>query len=102
MIRSTFLFVLLAAPAAASSPAAWSAHDRVARTACLRTAALAAATTSAPILFSDTSGKTALLVTGRYRQPHMKNRQGAMLCLYDRRTRRAEASDANGWRAPAR
>ena len=27
-----------------------------------------------------------LIVNGRYPQPHMKKRQGRMLCLYERKT----------------
>lgn len=89
--------IAIAAPASASTPAAWAAGNAAARTACLRAAGLRLATVSAPLVFSDTAGKTALLVTGRYPQSFMKNARGTMLCLYDRRTRRAEASEARGW-----
>lgn len=92
--------LLLAAPALASSPAAWEAGNAAARTACLRAAGLAAPRAAGPVLFSDAQGKTAFLVTGRYRQAFMKGRAGQMLCLYDRRTKRAEVAEAKGWRAP--
>ncbi len=94
------IVALAATPAAASSTAAWSAGNTAARTACLRVAGLAAAHASGPILFSDVAGRTAFLVTGRYRQRFLKNQPGQMLCLYDRRTKRAEASEAKGWTAP--
>ena len=94
------LLLLLPAAAQASSPAAWSAHERAARAACARVSGLAAPVTSPIVLFSDVTAKTAILVTGRWPQAHMRGRQGTMLCLYDRRTKRAEVSEAAGWTAP--
>jgi hypothetical protein len=40
-----------------------------------------------------------MLVRGTYKQRFMKGARGTMLCLYDRRTRRAEAVEAKGWSA---
>jgi len=36
------------------------------------------------------------LLSGHYPQPHMKNQPGRELCLFDRRTRTAVVSDADG------
>jgi len=36
-------------------------------------------------------------VRGTYPQKFMKGAKGTMLCLYDRRTRRAEVAEAKGW-----
>lgn len=92
------LALAIAAPAMASSPAAWAKGDAEARRACLRTSDLAAAEAIAgPILFSDTAGKTAFLVRGRWRPAHMRGAKATMLCLYDRASRRAEVAEATGW-----
>jgi hypothetical protein len=45
--------------------------------------------------FDDRLGFTALIVDGYYPQPHMKNKRGRVLCLFDRRTRTAVVSDAD-------
>jgi hypothetical protein len=60
------LAVLLAAPAMAASDAALEAGLVQARKACLKASNLqGAAIAGNPILFSDSKGKTVLLVTGR-------------------------------------
>jgi hypothetical protein len=88
----------LAAPALASSDAAWEKGMAQATRACLKASNLkGAAIAGAPILFSDSAGKTALLVTGRWRPAHMKNARATMLCLYDRRARTAETQEAPRW-----
>lgn len=94
--------LMISAPALASSTAAWNAHDAAARGVCVKAAGLAAPiTASAPVIFSDDAGaKTAILVTGRYRQSFMHGAKGEMLCLYDRRTKRAEVQEAKRWSAP--
>lgn len=91
--------LLLAAPAAASSPAAWAAHDKAAAAACITASGLKAARASKPVLLSDSVG-TAILISGIYPQKFMRNARGTMLCIYDRRTRKAEAVEAKGWTAP--
>lgn len=100
MIRLVVLLLaLLPAAAEASSPAAWSAYEKAARAACARASGLAAPVTSSIVTFSDASAKSAILVEGHWPQAHMKGRRGTMLCLYDRRTKRAEAMEAAGWQA---
>ena len=47
------------------------------------------------MVYDGRLGLTALLVSGRYPQPHMKNRPGRMLCLFDRKNREAFATDAD-------
>ena len=93
---------LLAGSASASSPAAWKASEAQARRTCLATSGLKMARATAGVLFSDDVGRTALLVTGRWPQAHMKGRMGTMLCLFDRRTGKAEVSEAAGWSGPTR
>jgi len=84
-------------PAKASTAAAWRASDRAAQAACIKAANFARPSVSAPLNFSDQVGRDAVLVRGMYKQRFMKNAWGTMLCLYDRRTRRAEVSEAKGW-----
>ena len=90
--------------AQASSPAAWSAHDREVASACTQASGLKqAAVTGQPMVFDDSLGMTALVVTGRYPQPHMKNQPTRVLCLFDRKTRQAHTTSADPlrWAAPA-
>jgi hypothetical protein len=89
---------LLAAPAQASSPAAEAEGNREAQAACLKAADLRDAKISGrAIAFSDDTGKTAMLVTGRWKPAHMNGARATMLCLYDRRSKRAEAQEAYRW-----
>ncbi len=91
---------LIAAPALASSDAAMERGMAQASRACLKASDLkGAAIAGQPLLFSDTMGKTALLVTGRWRPAHMKNARATMLCLYDRRSGKTEAQEALHWSA---
>jgi hypothetical protein len=89
--------LLGAAPANASTDAAWAASAKAGRAACVAAANLRHATISAPLRFSDQVGRDAMLVRGTYPQKFMKGAKGTMLCLYDRRTRKAEAVEAKGW-----
>jgi hypothetical protein len=102
MMRHAWLAILLVAvPAGASSPQAWDAGNATAARACRAAAGLKDARISGgPIIFSDTQGKTALLVTGRWRPAHMKGAPATMLCLYDRRRHTAETQEASGWASP--
>ena len=91
--------------ASASSPAAWSAHDREVANACAKASGLKdAVATGEPMVFDDSVGMTALLVSGRYPQPHMKNQRGHALCLFDRKTREAKIAPADQlrWTATAK
>ncbi|GGE15376.1 hypothetical protein GCM10011529_22240 [Polymorphobacter glacialis] len=93
----------VAAPAAASSDAAWDKGMAQASKACIKVSNLRqAAIIGQPILFSDDSGKTALLVGGRWRPAHMKGARATMLCLYDRKMRTAETQEALKWGVAAK
>jgi hypothetical protein len=89
----------VAAPAFASTDAAWAASNKAGRAACIAAANFARPSVSAPLNFSDQIGRDAMLVRGMYKQRFMKNAWGTMLCLYDRRTHRAEVAEAKGWTA---
>ena len=96
---ASIALVAAAGPALASTDAAWATSNRAGRAACIAAANLARPSVSAPLNFSDQVGRDAMLVRGMYKQRFMKNAWGTMLCLYDRRTRRAEVVEAKGWSA---
>ncbi len=82
--------------AVASSPAAWSEHDREVAATCAKASGLNdAQPVGQPMVYEDRVGLTALLIQGRYPQPHMKNRIGRELCLFDRETREAAVTEAD-------
>jgi len=79
------LFACLAGQAGASTPQAWAQAEQTAAQACLEASGLTQpAVAGKPIVFDDASGQTAVVVQGRYPQPHMGGAQGRVLCLYDR------------------
>jgi hypothetical protein len=90
---------LLTAPAAASTSAAWLQLEKEAKRSCIQVSQFRAPRASAMVVFDDATGVAALLVTGTYRQPHMKGAKGTNLCLYNRRTKKAVAEEARGWSA---
>lgn len=96
---ASILLAVVGSPATASTDAAWAASNKAARAACIAAANFARPSVSAPLNFSDQVGRDAMLVRGLYRQRFMKNAWGTMLCLYDRRTHRAEVAEARGWTA---
>ena len=95
--RSGGFCALLATGAAlASTPQAWSEYDAEVLKACTAVSSLKNVHAAGQrIDFDDTVGYSALLLAGRYAQPHMKNRPGRELCLFDRRTRTATVSEAD-------
>ena len=88
----------------ATSPAAWSDHDKEVAATCVRASNLKNARPAGlPMVYDDRVGMTVLLLMGRYPQPHMKNQTGRELCLFDRKTREAAVTEADqlGIRAAA-
>jgi heat shock protein HslJ len=81
----------------ASTPDAWAELDRVSAAACATASGLRDARVGPPVRFSDRAGADARLVTGVWPQPHMRGREARMLCLFDRRNRRAEVQEASDW-----
>ena len=80
----------------ASSPAAWPEHDKEVATSCAKASGLKdAQAIGKPMVYSDRVGFTALLIQGRYPQPHMKNRVGRELCLFNRENRQAAVTEAD-------
>jgi hypothetical protein len=87
---------LTAGATLASTPQAWKAYDAEVLKACLAASSLRNAHAAGQrVDFDDAIGYSALLLAGSYTQPHMKNRSGRELCLFDRRTRTATVSEAD-------
>ena len=84
--------------AAGSTPQAWSDYAREVVNACVAASRLRGAQPAGERVdyFDDRVGYSALLLTGHYPQPHMKNLPGRELCLFDKRTRTAAVSEADG------
>jgi hypothetical protein len=72
------------APASASTPEAWALLDRQSAAACLNAAGARDGQVGPPTRFSDSSAVEVRVVSGG---------RGDVLCLYDRRARRAEVQE---------
>ncbi|MGV0028803.1 hypothetical protein [Phormidesmis priestleyi] len=80
--------------AIASSPAAWAQHKKEVIATCLKTSGFRNAKPVGEIVtFNDEIGYDALQVQGNYPEPHMNNQAGKVLCLFDRRTRKAQTQE---------
>jgi hypothetical protein len=89
--RLVFALAILAAmPAHASSPDAWAELFKRASAACARASDLKKPRTGTPVDFPD---KVLVIVDGIWPQPHMKNAPARFACLYDKRSRTAEAAE---------
>ena len=72
-------------------------HEKEVLSACVAASSLREAKAAGkPVAFDDRVGFTAVVIDGRYPQPHMKDKRGRVLCLFDRRTRTPFVSDADG------
>ena len=93
LILLSLTAVTFAAPANTATPRAYAALDRQTSAACIAASGLRDATIGPVVRFSDSFLMDARIVTGAYPQAHMKGAKGAMLCLYNRRTQRAETQE---------
>jgi hypothetical protein len=85
--------ILGVTPARGTTPEAWAAHEKEVVTACAAASNLRDPTPGgSPVDFDDRVGFTAVIIDGYYPQPHMKNKRGRVLCLFDKRTRTAFVS----------
>lgn len=87
---SLIALAILASSAHASSPEAWAELHKRATAACLKASDLKKPKAGKPVDFED---KVLLFIDGTWPQPHMKNAPARFVCLYDKRTRAAEAVD---------
>lgn len=99
MRRTIILAIFLSAsqPVLGSSPDAWAQLRKQAERSCIAASGLRRPRVSSAIIFDDTVGTVAMLVTGTYTQPRLKGATGTNLCLYDRRIRKAVVEEAKGW-----
>jgi hypothetical protein len=91
-------FVLIPAVGVADGTTldAWAAHKKEVVSACTAASSLRDAKPGGDVVdFDDRVGFSALVIDGRYPQPHMKGKRGRVLCLFDRQTRRPFVSDAD-------
>ncbi len=88
--------MLAAAPAQGATPDAWTDHQKEVAAACESASNLRDPRVGGGFAeFDDRVGYTAVIIDGRYPQPHMKNKRGRVLCLFDKRTRAAFVSPAD-------
>ena len=92
-LLSGFLAATLVTAANAATTRSYAALDRQTSAACIAASGLRAATVGPVVRFSDRFLMDVRTVTGTYPQPHMKGAKGTMLCLYNRRTKRAETQE---------
>ena len=93
LILSSVIAATFAVSSHAATPASYVALDRQTSAACIAASGFKDATVGAPLRFSDRFLMDARTVTGTYPQAHMKGATGTMLCLYNRRTKRAETQE---------
>lgn len=96
LVALTAITVLAAPTAHASTPASYASLDRASSAACLKASALRNGSVGPVTRFSDRAGMDARVVTGIWPQPHMKGASATMLCLYNRRAKRAEVQELAG------
>ena len=93
------LAAVIPLPTLASSADAWAAHRQQVAAACLRASGLVdARLVGSVIAFDDSVGSSAALIAGRYPQAPIAGQEGLSLCLFDRRSRTAQAAPADDWR----
>lgn len=81
--------------AQASSTDAWQALDKAVIDSCIKASQLKNVKPSGKAGFDDSVGYEALMLEGRYPQPHMKNQPGTELCLYNRHSKKATVNEWN-------
>jgi hypothetical protein len=77
----------------ATAPAAWSAYAKEVRAKCAVASGLRDVMFSGFAQFGDDVGWDAVRLQGRYSQAFMHGKSGTMICLFNRRDRRAHASE---------
>ena len=85
----------------ASSPEAWAAHKAEVVAKCKQASGLKNPRLVGQLVeYDDSVGFTAALIAGAYPQPHMRQQPGRSLCLFDRRSRTAQAAPADSLKQP--
>ena len=95
-VMTSAIIATAAMPTNASSPDAWAKLQQRAERACIASSAYIRPRVSQPIIFSDTNGQVALLVTGSlWQRSRLLKVSG--LCLFNRRTGLVEVQESQGW-----
>lgn len=95
-LSSLFVLALAAASQAnASTTDAWQALDKAVVDSCMKASQLKEVRAVGKAGFDDSVGYEALMLRGRYPQPHMKNQPGAELCLFNRHSKKATVTEWN-------
>ena len=88
-----FIAAAMVGVANGTTPDAWAAYEKEVVSACVAASNLLDAKPGGKLLdFDDRIGFTAVVIDGRYPQPHMRNKCGRVLCLFDKQTRTAYVS----------
>ena len=77
----------------ASTPEAWQKLDEASAKACIAASGFRDAKVEPSLHFSDELAIDARIVSGVYPQQFMKGATGRMLCIYSRKTERAEVQE---------
>lgn len=95
---ATLATIMLLGPGAAhaATPASYATLDRASSAACLKAAMLRNANVGPVTRFSDRAGMDARVVMGIWPQAHMNGAPATLLCLYNRRAKRAEVQELAG------
>lgn len=84
-----------AAAVAAATPDEWERHREEVVVACTKASGLRnPKPVGELVIYSDQVGYDALLMSGTHPEPHMKSKKTQVLCLFNRSTRWAYATDA--------
>lgn len=93
--------ILAAATVAhASSDDAWAELNLKVAETCAAASGLKHAHVSELVLFDDTLGKVATLVSGVFPQKALKGAHGKTLCIFDKASGKVWIDEAKGWSAP--
>lgn len=96
LILTISMFVAIYSNACASSQDAWASQHKLVEASCVKASGLRnARPTGNPMDFDDRVGYTALMIQGHYPQPHMKNKVGRVLCLFDKQSRTPYVAEAD-------
>ena len=80
----------------ASTPDAWAAYYQGVASSCVKASGLLNARPAGdPVDFEDRIGYTVMVIQGYYPQPLLKNQRGRVLCLFEKRSRKAYVSAAD-------
>lgn len=88
LLAAACVLALAASPVAAASPDAWAAHEAEVAKTCAAASGLAKAKTLAAVEFEMHS---VTRVAGQIASGRMKGTRETMLCLFDKKTRKATA-----------